>query len=237
VKTAVINNEDRSISEMYQEGIRYFMGEGSLNSTLKQLAADLDMHNIDYVVVGAVALLAHGYPRFTEDIDLVLTAEGLDRFHQELVGLDYAPAFQGSRKRLRATASGVNVEVMVTGESPGDDKPKPVSMPNPRTEFVDIDGVYFVSLEKLIELKLASGMTAGDRLKDLADVQELIKARSLTSEFASLLDPYVRARFLELHQAVEQAKKLRSNNEYEWFKRSEWQWRQADCRTSGFGGK
>lgn len=78
-------------------------------------------------------------------------------------------------------------------------------MPNPQTEFVDIDGVHFVSPEKLIELKLASGMTAGHRLKDLADVQELIKARSLTSEFASLLNPYVRAKFLELYQAVEQA--------------------------------
>ena len=207
MKSAVINNEDRSVSEMYQEGLRYFMGEGSLNSTLKQLASDLEMHNIDYVVIGAVALLAHGYPRFTEDIDLVLTAEGLDKLHRELVGLGYTPAFQGSRKRLRATASGVSLEVMVTGEYPGDGKPKPVTMPNPRTEFVDIDGVHFVTLEKLIELKLASGMTAGDRLKDLADVQELIKTRELTSEFADLLDPYVRAKFLELYQAVQQARR------------------------------
>ncbi|MDQ3473415.1 MAG: nucleotidyltransferase family protein [Acidobacteriota bacterium] len=205
MKTAAINNKDRSVSEMYQEGIRYFMGEGSLNSTLKQLASDLEKHNIAYAVIGAVALLAHGYPRFTQDIDLVLTAEGLDKLHQELVGLGYAPAFKGSRKRLRAIASGVSVEVMLTGEYPGDGKPKPVSMPNPQSEFVDIDGVHFVSLEKLIELKLAWGMTAGHRLKDLADVQELIKARSLTSEFASLLNPYVRAKFLELYQAVEQA--------------------------------
>ncbi len=38
---------------------------------------DLKKHGIDYMVIGAVALLAHGYPRFTEDIDLVLTPEGL----------------------------------------------------------------------------------------------------------------------------------------------------------------
>jgi len=179
----------------------------AISPALKQLAADLEKHDIDYVVIGAVALLAHGYPRFTEDIDLVLTSEGLDKLHQELVGLGYAPAFQGSRKRLRATASGVSVEVMVTGEFPGDGKPKPVSMPNPQIEYVEIDGVHFVSLEKLIELKLASGMTAGDRLKDLADVQELIKTRGLSSEFGNLLDPYVRARFLELYQAVEKARK------------------------------
>ncbi len=39
--------------------------------------------------------------------------------------------------------------------------------------------IRFVTLEKLIELKLASGMTAPDRLKDLADVQELIKITHL----------------------------------------------------------
>ena len=65
MKTAVINNEDRSFLKKSQEGIRYFMGEGSLNSAFKQLVADLESHNIDYVVIGAVALLAHGYPRFT----------------------------------------------------------------------------------------------------------------------------------------------------------------------------
>lgn len=36
------------------------------------------------------------------------------------------------------------------------------------------DGVQTITLEKLIELKLASGMSASDRLRDLADVQELI---------------------------------------------------------------
>jgi hypothetical protein len=207
VKIGAVNNADRSVSEIYQEGLRYFMGEGSVNSTLKQVAGDLDRHAIDYVVIGAVALLAHGYPRFTEDIDLVLTAEGLEKFHKELVGQGYAPAFPGSRKRLRATASGVSIEIMVTGEYPGDGKQKPIGMPDPRTAFVQIDGVHFVSLEKLVELKLASGMTATDRLKDLADVQELIKARKLSADFANALDPYVRDKFLELFESLEQARK------------------------------
>ena len=47
-------------------------------------------------------------------------------------------------------------------------------------------------LPMLIELKLASGMTAPHRLKDLADVQELIRAARLPRELADELDPYVR---------------------------------------------
>jgi hypothetical protein len=200
--------QERSIPEIYAEGLRYFMGEGTLNKTLECLSKDLDEHGIDYIVIGAVALLAHGYPRFTEDIDLVMTAEGLGRFHDELVGLGYAPAFPGAKKRLRSTADGVSIEVMTTGEYPGDGRPKPVSMPNPADAATEIDGVRFVTLEKLIELKLASGISAADRLKDLADVQELIKIRKLDADFAAKLDPYVRAKYLELEEAVRKSESI-----------------------------
>ncbi len=191
-----------SVIEMYEEARRYFMGEGTLNKTLARLSNDLEERGIDYMVIGAVALLAYGYPRFTEDIDLVMTAEGLQKFHEELVGLGYTPAFPGARKRLRSTTDNVSIEVMTTGEYPGDGKPKPVSMPTPAEASTEIDGIRFVTLEKLVELKLASGISAPDRLKDLADVQELIKIRKLGADFALKLDPYVRAKYLELEEAV-----------------------------------
>lgn len=193
---------ERTVPEVYAEGLRYFMGEGTINKTLARLANDLDQCRIDYMVIGAIVLLAHGYPRFTEDIDLVMTNEGLQKFHDELVGPGYTPAFSGARKRLRSTADGVSIEVMTTGEFPGDGKPKPVSMPRPAEASVEIDGIRFVTLEKLIELKLASGMSAPDRLKDLADVQELIKLKQLDGDFALKLDPYVKGKFLELEEAV-----------------------------------
>lgn len=196
----------RSIHDVYAEGLRYFMGEGTLQGTLAQVSSDLKRHGIDYMVIGAVALMAYGYPRFTEDIDLVLTSDGLEAFHRELIGLDYVPAFPGARKRLRSTREGVSIEVIVAGEYPGDGRPKPVSFPVPATSSIDIDGVQIVTLEKLIELKLASGMTAPDRLKDLADVQELIKLRGLASDFAQALNPYVREKYLELAVAVEHAR-------------------------------
>lgn len=193
----------RSVGEVYAEGQRYFMGEGQLNNALARLVADLKKHNIDYLVIGAVALMAHGYPRFTEDIDLILDANGIERFHLELVGLGYSPAFQGARKRVRSTRDGIPIEFLSSGEYPGDGKPKPVSFPRPAEASVEIDGVKFPTFEKLVELKLASGMTAPDRLKDLADVQELIKIRGLSSEFAETLNPYVREKFLELLEAVQ----------------------------------
>jgi hypothetical protein len=48
-------------------------------------------------------------------------------------------------------------------------------------------------------------MTAPHRLKDLADVQELIKIKKLTADYADRLNAFVREKFLELQSAVENA--------------------------------
>jgi hypothetical protein len=162
----------------YAEGLKFFRGKGMLNEALRKLAVDLEKNGIDYAVIGAVALNRHGYRRFTEDIDLLLTREGLDAFHEKLAGSGY-PAFNGARKKFRTTGENVPVDVITAGEYPGDGLPKPVQFPNPDEAAVVIDGIRTLSLEKLVELKLSSGISAPDRLKDLADVQELIKIKDL----------------------------------------------------------
>jgi len=188
----------------YDEGRKFFRGKGMLNKALLKIAADLDRERIAYVAIGAIALNRHGFRRFTEDIDLLLTRDGLERFHAVLVGRGYRPAFQSARKKFR-TSDKIPLDIVTTGEFPGDGLPKPVAFPDPADFALMIDGVKTITLEKLIELKLASGMTAGDRLKDLADVQELIKLKGLDSEFASRLDEYVRDKYIELYQAVASA--------------------------------
>jgi hypothetical protein len=50
----------------------------------------------------------------------------------------------------------------------------------------------------LIELKLASGMTNPLRLRDIADVQELIRILKLPAEFADRLNPFVQDKYREL---------------------------------------
>lgn len=193
-------------SGAYAEGLSFFSGTGMVNDTLKRLAADLDNAGISYAVIGAIALNNHGYRRFTEDIDLLITREGLEKFRSSLVGLGYRPAFEGAIKKFRTTAENVPVEMITAGEYPGDGKPKSVVFPEPSEFSVDIDGIKTISLSKLVELKLASGMTAPDRLKDLADVQELIKIKHLDEDFAQSLDDSVRSKFNELRVAVENAR-------------------------------
>lgn len=186
----------------YSEGLRFFSGTGMLNDALSRLVQNLERRGIDYVVLGALALNQHGFQRFTTDIDVLLTSDGLEQFRDELVGLGYRPAFEGARKKFRTTEENVPIDIVTSGEFPGDGLPKPVVFPDPADFAVVIDGVKTLSLEKLIELKLASGMTASDRLKDLADVQEMIKIKKLDASFADSLDEYVRDKFLDLYEGV-----------------------------------
>lgn len=194
----------------YEEALRFFRGAGLMNDTLKRLAADLDARGIAYSVIGAVALNQHGYQRFTRDIDVLMTREGLEKFTEELIGRGYRPAFSGATKTFRATAENVPIEVITAGEYPGDGKPKPVVFPDPANSYVEIDGIKTIPLEKLVELKLASGMTGLGRRRDLADVQELIRVRSLDASLAERLDLSVRAVYLELHDELVQAREQRS---------------------------
>lgn len=117
--------------EGFEEGLRYFRGEGLMNKTLQRLAHDLDAHDIGYAVIGAVALYQHGCERFTTSIDVLMTPEGLQKFAEELQGRGYRPAFSGARKKFRATEESVPIKVIVSGEYPGDGKPKPVVFPDP----------------------------------------------------------------------------------------------------------
>ena len=185
---------------MLREASAHFAGEGRLHGALRRLTQRLDAEGIPYALLEGLALAEHGYPRLTEDIDLLLTPSGLERFRQRLVGRGYRPAFSGAEKTFRDTETGVRIEIVTTGEYPGDGLPKPVAFPDPTTPgmTVEIDGIRVVTLEKLIELKLASGMSASHRLRDLADVQDLIARLRLPLALADQLDPSVQAAYRDL---------------------------------------
>ena len=149
----------------------------------------------------ALALNAYGYIRATVDIDLLLTRDGLERFREAALGLGYSERFMGSTG-LRDTAEQVDIDVLLSGAYPGDGGEKPIRFPDPAECALKGEEFALVSLELLIELKLASGMTAPHRLRDLADVIELIRVNSLPAEYRERLDPYVRDRFVELWRAA-----------------------------------
>lgn len=185
------------------EGSMHFEENSAVHKTLHRITRRLTELGISYAVVGGMALYRHGYRRFTDDVDLLVTEQGLRDVHGQLEGLGYLPPFAGS-KQLRDTDTGVRVEFLVAGQFPGDGKPKPVAFPEPAQASVELDGIHYLALPALVQLKLASGMTGGTRrMKDLTDVVALIELLRLPETFADQLDPYVRPKYLELWRGLQ----------------------------------
>ncbi len=187
----------RDLGWAMTQGSLFFEGHGKVQETLQRIAKRLDELGVPYAVVGGMALFAHGFRRYTEDVDILVTREGLTRIHQELEGRGYVPPFERS-KHLRDTDTHVKIEFLTSGGYPGDGKEKPVSFPDPSTVVEVHQGIKCVNLPTLLELKLASGMSSEHRGKDLTDVEQMIQVLHLSESLSERLNPYVRDKYLEL---------------------------------------
>jgi len=188
---------------LLKEASNYYMARGDVFTTLQNLTRRLDGEKIPYALVGGLALAAHGFVRMTQDVDLVMTREGLEAFKEKFLGRGYGLAFSGSQKTFRDTETQVRIEILITGDFPGDGKPKPIAFPDPSLVFTERGGIRVIPIESLVELKLASGISAPHRLRDLADVQDLILTLKLPIEFADALDASVRETFRQLWRSAQ----------------------------------
>jgi hypothetical protein len=173
------------------------MGEADAQLALIRLTAILERERLPYAIIGAFALNEYGHRRVTVDVDLVMREEDLQVFKRRHLGEGYEERVPGTGK-LRDAIHGVDIDVLSTGRFPGDDKPKPIAFPDPATTALRGDRFALLPMPRFIELKLASGMVAPHRRKDLVDVQELIKSAGLPASVAEELHPWVRDTFLEL---------------------------------------
>lgn len=181
------------------------MGKSPLHLAAAALARRFDELGIDYAIAGALALGVHGHERLTSDVDVLITREGLARFKSASLGRGYVDVFPGS-KGVRDTANDVRIDFILAGDYPGDGKPKPVVFPDPAGAGVEAGKLFRVlTLETLLELKLASGMSAPHRLNDLGDVISLIRSAKLERSLGDRLDVSVREKYRELWDAAAQA--------------------------------
>jgi len=164
-----------SILQVAKRADLFFMENSPIHETMRRLSKTLGEMQISFAIAGAMAANAHGHKRKTSDVDILIRREDLVRFKERWMGLGWVDKFRGS-KSFRDAVTNVNVDTLIVGEYPGDRLPKPVSFPQPQSVSQrNEEGLPFISLKTLIELKLASGMTAAHRLQDMADVMNLIR--------------------------------------------------------------
>ncbi len=190
-----------TLSEALQHAGEFFMERSPIHQAALRISKTLAGMQIPFAVGGALAAAVHGHVRMTEDVDILLTREGLAAFKKRWLGRGWVEIFPGL-KGMRDTEHGVKIDVMLAGDYPGDGKPKPVAFPDPEDAAeLDGHGRPVMALRTLLELKIASGMTAVHRPQDLYDVIRLIRANELDLAYADALHPYVRDKYRELWTA------------------------------------
>lgn len=192
-----------SILEVAKRADKFFMEASPIHETMRRLSRIFDEMQIPFAIAGAMAANAHGHKRTTANVDILIRREDLLRFKAQHIGLGWMDKFEGS-KNFKDTITSVNVDTLIVGDYPGDGLPKPVAFPAPEdVSFRNEDGIPFLRLESLLELKISCGMTVSHRPRDFDDVIQLIRVNRLPLEFAQKLNPFVVSKYQELWQAAQ----------------------------------
>lgn len=168
-----------------------------IDAVLQRLRKDFAEEGIPFAIVGALAVRQHGHLRFTEDIDILTTKEGLEKIHSRFGGRGISPRAAGLRKKLYESEHQVNIDVITQGEVAGG-AGSPIVFPHPDDVGpLTPEGYRYPTLERLIEFKLASHIW-GHRDQDRADVNKLIQINRLDEALAPRLPAALREKYLEI---------------------------------------
>ena len=133
----------------------------------------LEVHRVDYMIVGGYAVAYHGFPRFTKDIDVFFcdASDNLVRLQAALVDFGFQPAtvpIETLGKHDTVLAVGiepVRIDLLnrIDGVTFKDARANVV-----RGRYGNVE-VTFIGKEDLLRNKRASG-----RHRDLGDIEELM---------------------------------------------------------------
>ena len=168
--------------------LRKVSGSTDIEKTMRKAVRALATRGVPSLVVGGYAVQEHGYPRFTEDVDLVVPDVATARGWLSISGFKENV---GSSMTVTDWVTEVGVHLLPGGGSVG---PGPLKLPMPQSVSSTPN---IADLKTLIEIKLSSYIGSPiSRAKDMADVVELIKVNEPARELS--VNPAVRDEYLRL---------------------------------------
>lgn len=151
--------------------------EIELNEDFKDLLRSLNSNNVKYLLIGGYAVISHGHPRVTNDLDVVIAKDkqNIQRCIDALREFGFSgpgvsvELFLEPKSVVRMGVEPIKIEILNYLE--GVD----FSAAYERRETRPVEDIQFdlISLEDLLINKRAVG-----RDKDVLDVKELLKVNS-----------------------------------------------------------
>jgi predicted nucleotidyltransferase len=153
--------------------------EIELPSDFKEFLKLLEDNGVRYLLIGGYAVIMHGHPRFTSDLDLVVSpSEGnVSRLIKSLQEFGFAgPALQSSvftspRSLVRLGVEPIKIEILNYIEGADFD----AALDRAETRLVEDIRIKLISLTDLLANKQAVG-----RPQDLVDVIKLREVNSIS---------------------------------------------------------
>jgi hypothetical protein len=145
------------------------------DALLERLARELDARGMPYMVIGGQAVLVHGEPRLTRDIDITLgmTTEGIDAVVEAVTSLGLKILVDSPETFVRQTwvlpceevASGIRVDLVFSFSSYEQQAiARAVSIP------IGSELVRFAAVEDLVIHKVLAG-----RPRDIEDARLVVR--------------------------------------------------------------
>jgi predicted nucleotidyltransferase len=163
-------------------------------ASVEAIVRSLNENEVRYLIVGGLAVVAHGYVRFTADFDVVVdfARENLERLQAALNELDYQPrapipfeGFLDSQTREQwVEQKNMLVFSLYSPQHPRTEVDIFIQQPfnfdeayarSAKREVTPGIEAQVVGLDDLLELKRQAG-----RAQDLADIEELESLRGAT---------------------------------------------------------
>jgi hypothetical protein len=177
----------RRLRRLWKKGIGLPDNNDKILAVARQIS-----RQVDACVLGGIAVNLHGYHRTTIDLDL---------YTEDRKVTDVELRAAGARWDSKAREHVLD-DVRIHTVTPEDARH--------RVQRVsEIDGIRVVSLKDLIAIKLLTGLNFPDRAKDIADVQELVRAIGLDKTFAPSLPKALRVDFKRIVDSVRAGEDMR----------------------------
>src|SRR5271165_3470052 len=122
---------------------------------MRRLVRRLTVAGIPFAVVGALAVCAHGGARRTDDLGLLLAADGFDKFRSRFVPRNYAP-LPGWDRRFVDRVNHQHLGILIAESISGRGQHEAISCPHPLEARELIEEVYYVNLVTLITMRLTA---------------------------------------------------------------------------------
>jgi len=157
--------------------------------------------NIPIAIVGGLAAIRYGYPAVTEDIDVAIRRDDLDRLIRVAVEHGFNVTWKADSGWHTLEFGDVEINVVPEGGTARNDSPTKIPSP---TEMGVLSGIDYADLPHWAELKISSW-----RRKDQTHLVEVLKTVSLETEaqirshLQSVHSDYV-ARFDQLAEEARQ---------------------------------